>query len=190
MWTYVKAYRVNANVDTICMYDNEDFISRYQKKIEGCNFSEEKKEQLKANLYDTMNRLFSDEVPLMTTECTWWDGDVLYFDPSKINPDKITAEQKASLLVMNNKLEYSRIKIVLDLSKLSWSDAIKMTYSASFSNIVDGIRLWSTIPHSIDKIYIKMNDDSKFHMIKRIILPLVLSPKLLQRMCVCNNQVS
>ena len=25
----------------------------------------------------------------MTTECTWWDGEVLYFDPSKINPEKI-----------------------------------------------------------------------------------------------------
>jgi len=185
----VKAYRVNASVDTICIYDNEDFISRYEKKIEGCSFSDEKKEQLKANLYDTMNRLFSDEVPLATTECTWWDGHVLYFDPSQINPDKLTTEQRASLLVMNSKLEYSRIKIVFDLSKLSWSDAIKMTYNASFSNIVDGIRLWSTIPHSIDKIYIKINDDSNFHTVRRIILPLVLSSKLLQRIYVCNDQL-
>lgn len=181
MWTYVKAYYVNASVDTSCTCDNKDFINLYETKIEECSFSDEKKKQLKANLFDTMNRLCSDEVPLVTTKCTWWDGDVLHFDPSQINSDKITAEQRASLFVMNSKPEHSRIQIVLDLSNMSWSEAIQMTYKASFSNIVDGIRLWSTLPHSIDKICITSTNESKIQMIRRNILPLILSSKLLQR---------
>ena len=187
MFKYVKAHCTNANIGTKSMYINEEFSNLYEEKLSGCNFSEVKQEQLKANLHESANRLFSENVAVINTNCTWWDGNVLYFDPSKINSDQITEEQRASFIVMHSKKEYCRIEIVLDLTSMTWSEALKLTYKASFSNLVDGLRLWSTIPHSIDKIKIISKDYSRIKIIIKTLLPLMLSPKLQKRIYVCSD---
>jgi hypothetical protein len=166
-----------------------EFWEAYEKKLQQCSFNDEKKKQLTANLKETSSRLFDQPVAmeLSPTPCTWWENDDLWFKPSAINTKKIREEQRSSFLIMHSKPDYCRIRIVIDLSETSWTFALRTTHAATFENIVDGLRLWSCLPHSVDQIFILKPNQSIFHSLFNFITPRILSVKLQKRMRVCSN---
>jgi len=115
----------------------------------------------------------------------WWQsGGILCFKPSQITVTEMTSEQRASLFIMHSKSDHCRIQVVIDISDIAWRDAVKMLHSASRFNLVDGFRLWSTIPHSIDRVHVKRPVDSRFDWIKGIVeVSSLLSESMKRKVC-------
>ena len=159
-----------------------EFWQRYEKKILLCHSNDEKRNQIIFDLSDTIQRLFDPTVEHIRAESTRWIcDDVLLFNPKLIN-DNITSEQQASLRVMHVKEEWSSISVIIDLSEVTWSLGLRITRKASFNNIIDGLRLWSTIPHSIRRIHIiRPTKDYNFEFIYNIAISRLVSEKLRQR---------
>jgi hypothetical protein len=184
MFQFLKASKINSDINTTTNLLDEEFWNLYEEKLRGCNFQYVKHQQLVANLKDTVNRICNSKIPIITSECTWWSGDTLYYDPSKIiNSKNFVAEQRASLIIMHEKQKYSRICVIIDVSNITWSQVLKIINKASFNNIIDGLRLWSTIPHSIEKIHI-IKPPENFFLLHKIILPLILSKKIQKKICI------
>lgn len=183
MLRYVTASTVHAPVPTESQHLDDAFRRTYERKLEGCGFDDLKKKQLTANLHDTANRICDPSVPVRTSATTWWaNARVLCFDPSKVDARHIMTEQRASLAVMHQATKHSRIHVFLDLSAMTLMTAMRTTHRASYHNLVDGLRLWSTIPHSIDGIHIVKPKDAAFQWLYDLIVPRVLSAKLQARL--------
>ena len=186
----MKAAIVNADTNSnFSTHLPDEFWDTYERKLEKCSFNDEKKTQLKSNIKETASRLFDKPETLNAscTSCTWWENDDLWFKPSAIDAKKIQEEQRLAFLVMHSKKEYCRIRVIIDLSETSWLFALRTTYAASFDNIVDGLRLWSCLPHSVDRIFILKPNQSIFYSLFNFIMPRLLSNKLQNRLCVCSN---
>ena len=82
---------------------------------------------------------------------------------------------------MHMKEEWSSISVIIDLSEVTWAWGLRITRKASFNNIVDGLRLWSTIPHSIQRIHIIRPEDSNFDLIYNVAISRLVSEKLKER---------
>ena len=184
MFLFLRASKINSDTNTVANFLDEEFWNLYEEKLRGCNYKHMKHKQLVSNLKDTVNRICNPDIPVVTTECTWWSDNTLYYDPSKlIHSNNFAAEQRASLIIMHEKQNYCRICVTIDVSNITWSQVIKITHSASFDNIVDGLRLWSTIPHSIDRIHV-LKPPAIFFVIKKFILPAILSEKMQKKICI------
>lgn len=183
---FTKVMNVHTSVGTRSNRLSKEFWDRYDKKLKGCNFDENQRMQLLADLHDTVDRLCAENVLIRETTCTWWQDNILYFKPSRLVTKEITAEQRASLFVMHAKDEHSRIQVVFDISDISWSQASRLSYNASYSNLLDASRLWLTIPHSVDKIHLICPSDAKFNVMKRLATKF-LSGKLRTRLYVCSD---
>lgn len=181
MLGFVKVMNVHASLDTRSTGLEEDFWDEYGEKLAGCNFDEKKRLQLTADLHDTVSRLCSKNVPRQETKSTWWKNNVLYFKPSRILLTDLTSEQQASFFVMHDKKKYCRIEVVIDLSDLTRSRASRLLYTSSYLNVLDGLRLWSTIPHSIDKISVICSPRSWIETLARLAVQSLLSENLKER---------
>lgn len=182
MLRYITASAVNAHVPTFSKNLDENFCLKFESKLLSCNFSDEKCAQLVSNLHDTANRICDAKVPVHAAMTTWWvQENVLCFNPSNVDVKCIASEQRASLFVMHEQPRHSRIHVILDISKMTMWTALYTTSKASYGNIVDGLRLWSTIPHSIQEIHVIRSSDSKFQSVYDFIVPRLLSKKLQQR---------
>lgn len=178
---YLKASLVNAQIHEEDLYSRGDeFWSTYEKKLKECNFDAAKHKQLKANLQETATRLLINACA-KGTHCTWWRCDELWFAPGAIDLDNIVDEQTASFAVMHSKKEHCRIKVIIDLSNVGWPLVLRSTRNASFQNIIDGVRLWATLPHSIDQIYIIKSEAPRFETIFKFAISNMLSAKLQER---------
>lgn len=181
---FLRASKLNSDINTATNYLDEEFWNLYEEKLRGCKYKHMKHKQLVSNLKDTANRICNPDVPIVTTDCTWWSGNTLCYNPSKIiRSNNFAAEQRASLIIMHEKQNYCRICVTIDVSDITWSEVLQITNRASFHNIVDGLRLWSTIPHSIDKIHV-IKPPAIFFLIKKIILPAILSEKMQKKICI------
>ena len=187
MLSFVKLMNVHADPGTRSTQLEEDFWDKYGKKLRGCDFDENKRLQLTADLHDTVGRLCLANVSGQETTCTWWENSVLHFKPSRIavtDLASVTSEQRASLFVIHHKREYCRIEVVIDLSDLTRSKAFKLLYKTSYLNLLDGLRLWSTIPHSIDKIHVILPSEAWIETLTRVAVQSLLSDKLKSRLCI------
>lgn len=184
MMGFVKVMNVHADPETRSTRLEEDFWDKYGEKLTGCSFDESKRLQMTADLHDTVGRLCLANVSIQETTCTWWENRVLHFKPSRIAVSDLTSEQRASLFVMHHKREYCRIEVVIDLSDLTRSKAFKLLYKTSYFNLLDGLRLWSTIPHSIDKIHVILPSESWIETLTRVAVQSLLSEKLKSRVCI------
>ena len=182
MFRYIRAANVNSPPVELSDKVDCEFWRKYENKISSCHSDDTKCQQLVYNLSDTLDRLFDVSVKEEKSESTHWIYDnMICFTPSKINIDKITSEQQASLKVMHNKDSWSNISVVIDLSELTWSLGFRITKQATYHNIIDGLRLWSTIPHSIKRIHIIKPRDSNFNWIYGVVISQFLSDKLKKR---------
>lgn len=178
MLKFWKAHNTIAEDSKYTFVKEHAIMKNYVKLLEKNKIDETKQLQTRKNLEETLHRLLGKiKNELETTKCTYWlDDKTLCFNPRLIDMHRIEQEQFSSLVLMH-KCSHSRIKIIIDAKELTWWSVIQMSEKASFTNIVDGIRLWSTIPYKIDKIFII---NSNFTVIKQI-LNLFLSRKIKKR---------
>ena len=193
MWAinrHLKAVWSNADNEASGVVEPlPDFWDTYGKKLKATHANEGKREQIVKNIRATVTRLFDPSVAVRETRCTYWHASMphtLYFNPYLIDKTNLTSEQRASFLVMHAST-YKGIFVIIDMSNVSWSCAMEMTRLASFDQIVDGTRLWTTLPHKILEIAIIKSPDPKFRFILHYILPRVLSQKLRDRLRVYDS---
>jgi hypothetical protein len=100
---------------------------------------------------ETVGRLYGDEIE---TSCTFWSDDTtLHFVPTRIDAERIREEQWASLLVMHrHETPKDSIDIIIDLRDLTLSYFWNLSRRATYEQIVDGLRLWSTLPHKVRNV--------------------------------------
>ena len=184
----LRASAVNAPIPTVSENIDVEFWDKYYMKLDKCHSDKNKCAQLLSNLHDTVSRICDSSVPVESSSTTRWERlDVLYFNPVNLDVNRIAAEQRASMFVMHEPSTYSRIHAVLDLSKITIWTALYITSKASYNNVVDGLRLWSTLPYSIERIYVIRPSDHKFKWMYDFIVPKLLSKKLQARVCVCES---
>ena len=182
---YITASAVNATVPTRHATLDTEFWNKFEYKLSHCKHNENKQAQLVSNLHDTVHRICAPTVPVHSSRTTWWQQpDVLCFVPSNVHTNCIMSEQRASFFVMHEPSSHSRIHIIVDLSKLSMATAFSVTSKASYHNIVDGLRLWSTLPHSIDSIYVICPVDIRSKWVLEFIVSRILTRKLQDRLSV------
>ena len=183
--TFKSAYDDNESEEAVDLMA-ESFWTKYMEKLSKCH-SEEKCKQLILNLKDTTSRLFAIEDEIQTTSCTWWQAEhTLFFDPTVIDFDHITREQRNSFIVMHDHSSES-ITINIILHSLTWTFILKACKRATYENIKDGIRLWSTIPFKIQRINItRPGHLSGWTVMLRIILSW-MSEKIQKRIVVIDS---
>jgi hypothetical protein len=152
MQRYIRALSADASV-TEEHRPSREFWKRYDSKAIGCHGDPEKTRRLRTNFMETVGRLCGDE---MDTLCTFWSDDTtLHFVPTRIDVERIREEQWASLLVMHrHETSTDPIEIIIDLRELTLSQFWKLSRRATYDQIVDGLRLWSTLPHKVKKVMI------------------------------------
>ena len=184
MLTFYRALKTNAakrSDDEDCDYVHE-FMSRYRERLRANEFGS-KATQMEENLRETLARLLTAVPDATRTKSTYWYGDdVLCFDPSLIDMSRIENEQLDSLVTMHASA-HARIKVAIDVEHLSWWEALKMANAASFANIVDGLRLWSTLPYRVDSIVVITTNRAIANQSCRVFL----APKLRGRVHVCDS---
>jgi hypothetical protein len=188
MLRYITASAVKAQVPTTSETLDSEFWEKFERKLKGCRYAHEKYVQTVSNLHDTANRICDVRIPVQVSTTTWWDQEnVLCFNPSNVHPNLISAEQRASLLVMHEPPTHARIYIIIDVSNMTLWNALDITSKASYNNIVDGLRLWSTNPYSVEQIHIVRSKDSKLNWVYGFIVPQLLSKKLQERVHVSES---
>lgn len=183
-------HAVNVNADTNLNYYTKltnEFWKTYETKLEHCSFTREKKIQMISNIKETASRLVDSDVEPSLTRCTWWEHDCLCFKPSAIDTSRIREEQNSSFRIMYSNPEHCRIRVLIDLSETTWSFALRTTNAARFESIVDGLRLWTCLPHSIDRISIIKPNSSMFNTLFQLVVQRAVSVKLLNRMRVYSS---
>lgn len=178
---FLAAFHTNVKEEKSSFTDTEvveKFMSNYEAMLCHNNFSDEKKNKVRANLRETAARLFDAKVPVIETQCTFWKNDnTLCFLPARIDLTQPVAEQQSSLRIMHAKT-CTRIHIIIDFEKLTWNKTLQMANQAGFENVVDGLRMWSTLPYKIEQIGIITLSNN---IIINQIANLFLSKKLRQR---------
>ena len=166
--------------------DQRVWWASYREKMERIH-GKVKFGKMEASAFDTINRLHTVSIENEDIEsgCTYWrDESTLCFDPSKIALENIAKEQKRSLIVMHEDNHPAQITIHIHLEDLTWMFISKLMSSAKHIHIVDGIRLWTTIPHKIRSVVIHRPKHMKsFHFILSTVIPWLPS-KIKTRICI------
>lgn len=187
--TYMQAF--HADVEQDCaeteIPGNPEFWQHYDAKLQRCGKQSRK---LKSKLLETASRLFL-EADENTTQCTFWrEGEggkkCLVFKPYLIDKTRIIAEQRASCLVMHE-CEDVHIGVEVDFSGLTVWKVLSMSSWATRHNMIDGLRLWSTLPHKIDEIRIVKSEDRMFDVIFSTVMSRVLSRKMQSRIHILHD---
>lgn len=132
----------------------------------------EKFERLAPNAFETMSRLKASS-DVARSDCTFWENDfTLCFCPTRIDLENIAQEQQKSLVVMHEDHHPVKITIRIQLSDLTWEFISKAMASAEYINIVDGIRLWTTLPYKIKNVVVKKPQNIKAF---KFVLPWIIS---------------
>lgn len=177
MLKFLKAHNTIADDNIDGAVEEHAIMKNYVKLLEKNQIDERKQVHMRKNLEETLHRLLEKIKGEPETNCTYWfDAKTLCFNPKLIDMNRIEDEQFASLVIMHKYL-HSNIKIIIDAEDLTWWSVLKMSEKASFNNIVDGLRLWSSIPYKIDKIFV-INSNS---MIVHQIIKVFLSKKIRKR---------
>lgn len=136
-------------------WPSADFWSEYALQIAQVHESPAKRGELTARLHETAARLATAGERDTTTACTEWIADdVLRFDPARIDYSDPSAEQRASLLTMHEQGRARDIVVVVDLYDVTLEAAMAQFARCSFRQIVDGVRLWSTLPRRVRSVLV------------------------------------
>lgn len=170
MQRYVDALHTNASVQTSEL--NTLFLRTYACKLYNTHSDVEKCDQLLANFLETYNRLCGFET--IDAESTYWKSDrELWFCPDMIDRAHISQEQWSSLQIMNKFETTHPITVNVDFKNITWYKAFRMSTAASFQQITDGLRLWSTLPHKIEKINIICPNSSARKIVETITMKVI-----------------
>tara|TARA_B100001741_G_scaffold305697_1_gene298233 strand:+ start:6613 stop:7167 length:555 start_codon:yes stop_codon:yes gene_type:complete len=123
----------------------------FYNKLLTCHQHESKCRLLLAQIIETSGRLCEiDPKPCKSIKIV---GDSLYFSISDIPNDDIVCEQKACMQIIH---EYAMSRdnafLVFDFSTFSSTCFFMLMKKATRYNMIDGYRLWSTIPCNVKKI--------------------------------------
>lgn len=177
MFRFLQAHNTVAVDDIDCSVKEHEIMKNYVQLLRKNQIDVTGHLQMQKNLEETLHRLLSKTKNEHETMCTCWiDDKTLYFNPKLIDMYRIEDEQYSSLVIMH-KCSHPRIKIIIDAEKLTMWNVLKMSEKASFTNIVDGLRLWSTIPYKIYKIFVI---SPKSNIINQIV-NMFLSKKIKER---------
>jgi hypothetical protein len=134
------------------------FWTAYDEKTRECRSDPAQRMRLRTNLSDTVRRLCAKGTSLDVTEtsCTFWTDDTtLWFVPTRIDVDRICEEQAASLAIMHRRATCGApIAVVVDLRDLTLAFCWSTLFRATRMQVVDGMRLWPTLPHKISTVRI------------------------------------
>lgn len=108
------------------------------------------------------------------------------FDPCAIDMDNPEDEQRSALLVMHS-FDGVHIKIAIDLGSMTFMRVLKQAASTTSPQMIDGLRLWSTLPYKIEIIYVVKPPERMFDFIFSTVVARVLSQKMRGRVCVCDS---
>ena len=171
---------------------DDSFWKMYEQEIEKCH-GENKTKTLKNKLMETYYRLkasVNHEMGNFVDSNTvyWRTDDTLVFNPSCIEKSKIVEEQWNSLNVMHEGNHPLSITVIIDLKDMTLSHTMRLLRYSKYHNIVDGLRLWSTLPHKYDNVYVIKPSSSGMIAMSLISGGLqLLSPKMRQRVRVGTN---
>ena len=130
-----------------------EFWQRYETAIRAVHPSSEKCGQLAAMLRDTARRLAGAAL-IQSSSTRWLAPNALCFDPARIDFSDPSAEQRASLLVMHEPDRAHCVSIVIDLFDVGLRMATGNLFAVTSSQILDGVRLWSTLSRRIARIVV------------------------------------
>ena len=146
------------------------FWDTYDRKAAACHSDPEARARLRANLSETVLRLCAgeeteaeegggDEAPRARTTSWSDDGATLVFVPSRIDVARMREEQRACLDVMHLRHPTaSRIDVVVDLRGVTLGFVWALATRAPRDRVVDGVRLWATLPHKIGSVRVVTRD--------------------------------
>lgn len=135
-----------------------EFWERYRLRLQHCHACPEKRARLERMLRETCARLYTcaeDARPAAPSSTRWAAEAVLWFDPARIDLGAAREEQRASLLVMHDlgRADSARaICVVVDLGAMTLRRALAGVASVRFVEVVDGVRLWSTLPARVHSV--------------------------------------
>ena len=167
---FLRAYNTEAQFNQTSTENIKYIFPQYKKKLEENEFDSTKVTQMISNLEETIERLTKNSFESNNTKCTYWYNDnTLYFNPSLIDYTLVDQEQYNSLIVMHMS-SLKRINVIIDCLSLTWFQALKNATKVKFTNIVDGLRLWKTLPYRIDDIFILSTSNSIINQIIKLFL--------------------
>ena len=85
-------------------------------------------------------------------------------------------EQYNSLIVMHAS-SLKRITVIIDCLDMKWFQTLKKTSNVRFTSIVDGLRLWKTLPYRIERVFILSTSNSILNNIIKLFLPKKIKEK-------------
>ena len=143
----------------------DEWFDVYHKLLT-CHKNESKCRMLLSQMMETSLRLC--DVQCKPCKSIKIDADVLYFSMSDIPTDDILCEQKACMQMIHQyAMSRQHASVVFDFSKFSSKSFFQLARKATPHNIIDGYRMWSTIPCNIQEItVIRSNSiiwDTIFH---------------------------
>lgn len=167
---FLHAYNTEAPVLQSSSENLNNIFPEYKKKLEENEFDSTKMTQMISNLEETIDRLTKTSFESNITKCTYWYNDnTLYFNPSLIDYKLVDQEQYNSLVVMHMS-SLKRITVIIDCLNLTWFQALKNATKVKFTNIVDGLRLWKTLPYRFDNIFVLSTSNSIINQIIKLFL--------------------
>ena len=174
---FLHAYNTEAPLDQPSTGKIKYIFPEYKKKLEENQFDNTKMTQMISNLEETIERLSSNNFESNITKCTYWYNDnTLYFNPGLIDYKLVDQEQYNSLIIMHMS-SLKRISVIIDCLSMTWLQAVKNATMVKFTNIVDGLRLWKTLPYRIDDVFVLSTSDYMLNQIIKMFLSTKIKKK-------------